>query len=212
MHGIYERLFKHFGPQGWWPAESPFEICIGAILTQNTNWQNVEKAIQNLKREGLLSPLALYHCPLEDLARLIRPCGYYNIKAKRVKNFVSFIVEGYQGALENLKKEEPSRLRERLLSIKGLGPETVDSILLYALEIPVFVVDAYTHRIMYRHGLVPEIISYQELQEFFHSNLERDLNLFQEYHALLVACGKTYCKKQNPQCPLCPLNNFDQEF
>lgn len=209
---IYKRLFDHFGPQGWWPAEDPFEVCLGAILTQNTNWENVKRAIENLKRENLLSPRALREISVEDLASLIRPCGYYNVKARRVKNFVSYLTDGYGGDIDNLRKEDPSELRRQLLSIKGLGPETTDSILLYALDLPFFVVDAYTHRILSRHGLIPEVISYDELQEIFHQNLERDVSLYKEFHALFVACGKIYCKKQSPRCDGCPLSTLDQKF
>ncbi len=205
---IFDRLFQHFGPQGWWPAESAFEVCVGAILTQNTNWNNVERAIQNLKAKGLMTPEALYQCPDADLAELIKPSGYYNIKAKRLKNFLSFLLENYQGDLEKMQKEDPEVLRRKLLEIKGLGPETVDSILLYALERPFFVVDAYTYRILSRHGLCPEETDYHELQELFHANLERDVELFKEYHALLVACGKLFCKKKEPLCKTCPLSDL----
>ncbi|MCS7149756.1 MAG: endonuclease III domain-containing protein [Caldimicrobium sp.] len=209
---IYRWLFDHFGPQGWWPAEDPFEVCLGAILTQNTNWGNVKRAIENLKRENLLSPRALREISVESLASLIRPSGYYNVKARRVKNFVSFLTDRYEGDINNLRKEDPLELRRKLLSIKGLGPETTDSILLYALDLPFFVVDAYTHRILCRHGLIPEVISYDELQEIFHQNLVRDVPLYKEFHALFVACGKTYCKKQSPRCDDCPLSTLDQKF
>uniref|UniRef100_A0A832LUJ3 Endonuclease III domain-containing protein n=1 Tax=Caldimicrobium thiodismutans TaxID=1653476 RepID=A0A832LUJ3_9BACT len=205
LREIYHRLYTHFGPQGWWPAETPFEVCIGAILTQNTNWQNVERAISKLKERDLLNPQKLYEISERELAELIRPSGYYNVKAKRLKNFISFLVEKYGGDLEVMKRTDLHTLREKLLKIKGLGPETVDSILLYALEKPVFVIDAYTYRILFRHSLIPEEVTYEELQELFHSALEEDVELFKEYHALLVACGKTYCKKSNPLCEPCPL-------
>ncbi|MGB9761278.1 MAG: endonuclease III domain-containing protein [Caldimicrobium thiodismutans] len=205
---IFERLFQHFGPQKWWPAETPFEVCVGAILTQNASWKNVEKAIANLKERGLLHPLKLYHLSLEELANLIKPSGYYNIKAKRLKNFVKFLVENYEGDLEKMKEERLETLREKLLQIRGLGPETVDSILLYALEKPVFVVDAYTYRILSRHNLCPEETTYEELQSFFYAHLEKDIELFKEYHALLVACGKTFCKKKEPLCEGCPLSDL----
>lgn len=207
---IYEKLFKAFGPQGWWPAETPFEVCIGAILTQNTNWQNVEKAIRNLKQMNLLEPVKLYQLPLDELAQIIRPCGYYNIKAKRLKNFLTFLFKEYKGELFKMAEEETQVLREKLLSVKGLGPETVDSILLYALERPVFVVDAYTYRIFFRHHFIPEEISYEELRSFFETNLPSDVALFKEYHALIVACGKTYCKKTKPLCSTCPLQGISR--
>jgi endonuclease-3 related protein len=202
---MYERLFEHFGPQGWWPAETPFEVCVGAILTQGTTWKNVEKAIQNLKAKGLLSPRALYQLDQKTLAELIRPCGYYNVKAKRLKNFISFLVEKYEGEIERLRGKDLKKVRDELLGVSGLGKETVDSILLYALDYPIFVVDAYTYRILHRHSLAPEEITYDELQEFFMNNLPSDLNLFKEFHALLVACGKTYCKAKSPSCNGCPL-------
>lgn len=205
---IFERLYQYFGPQGWWPAETPFEVCVGAILTQNASWKNVEKAINILKEKNLLTPKALYRLSEKELSELIKPSGFYNLKAKRLKNFVNFLIENYQGDLNRMKEEDPERLRERLLQVKGLGPETVDSILLYALDKPFFVVDAYTYRILSRHGLCPEEISYEELQKLFHENLERDLELFKEYHALLVACGKNFCKKREPLCKSCPLSEI----
>ncbi len=205
---IFEKLLTHFGPQGWWPGETPFEVCVGAILTQNTNWKNVERAIQNLKEKGLLSPWELSQIPLRALAELIKPCGFYNLKAKRLKNFLEVLIEHYQGDLQKMEAEEREILREKLLQIKGLGKETVDSILLYALNKPIFVVDAYTHRIFSRHKIIPEIATYDEIQELFHQNLKEDVALFKEYHALIVACGKNYCKKNTPQCSACPLNVF----
>ena len=197
---IYRRLYAHFGPQHWWPAESPFEVCVGAILTQNTNWRNVERAINNLKARGILSPEALHRLSLEELALLIRPAGYFRIKARRLKNFVDFLVLRYGGELSALAEKETEEIRKELLSIKGLGPETADSILLYALERPVFVVDAYTKRILLRHGLTTEESGYDELQELFMKNLPQDPELYNEYHALLVACGKHYCLSRKPRC------------
>ena len=197
---IYRRLYAHFGPQHWWPAESPFEVCVGAILTQNTNWRNVERAINNLKARGILSPEALHRLSLEELALLIRPAGYFRIKARRLKNFVDFLVLRYGGELSALAEKETEEIRKELLSIKGLGPETADNILLYALERPVFVVDAYTKRILLRHGLATEESGYDELQELFMKNLPQDPELYNEYHALLVACGKHYCLSRKPRC------------
>ncbi|MFN3406526.1 MAG: endonuclease III domain-containing protein [Caldimicrobium sp.] len=208
LEDVFKTLFGHFGAQNWWPAETPFEVCVGAILTQNTNWKNVEKAIDNLKKNNLLTPEALYSISQEYLAELIRPCGFYQLKAKRLKNFVEFLIKEYNGDIKKLKTEDLESLREKLLQIKGLGKETVDSILLYALDKPIFVVDAYTHRILNRHSLISEEISYDELQEFFLSNLPRDVNLYKEYHALFVVCGKNYCKKSQPLCELCPLKIY----
>jgi endonuclease-3 related protein len=205
---IYERLFKHFGPQHWWPADTPFEVCVGAILTQNTSWQNVERAIKNLKEKNLLDPFKIYEISQQELAEIIRPCGFFNIKAKRLKNFIAFLVEKFEGKLENLFSLGLEKAREELLSVKGLGKETVDSMLLYAGEFPIFVVDAYTHRILNRHSLVEEEIGYDELQELFMASLPRDVQLFNEYHALFVACGKTYCRKKNPRCEDCPLKDL----
>lgn len=205
---IYEKLWSYFGPQGWWPAETPFEVCVGAILTQNTNWKNVEKAIKNLKEKGLLTPKALYNLSLEELAQLIKPCGFYNLKAKRLRNFLAFLINNYQGDLKKMQEEPLEELRVKMLSIKGLGKETVDSILLYALEKPIFVVDTYTYRILNRHGIVAEESTYDELQEIFHNSLPKDIKLFKEYHALLVECGKNFCKTNKPYCENCPLNSL----
>jgi endonuclease-3 related protein len=205
---IYDKLFATFGPQGWWPASSPFEVAIGAILTQNTNWKNVEKAINNLKKHNLLSPKKLKEIDEKKLSILIKSAGYYNQKAKKIKEFVKFLVENYNGKMEEMKKENPEDLREKLLSIKGIGRESADSILLYALDMPVFVVDAYTYRIMLRHGLIYEDITYDELKELFEKNLPHDVKIFNEYHALLVKLGKEFCKKSVPKCNGCPLEEF----
>jgi endonuclease-3 related protein len=201
---IYRRLYDTFGPQHWWPGETPFEIAIGAILTQNTNWGNVEKAIMNLKKEKALSPESIYKIKISRLASLIRPAGYFNIKAKRLKAFISFLMNEYGGSLKRMKEEDIQFLRLRLLRVHGIGPETADSILLYALEKPVFVVDAYTKRVLSRHELIEFDRPYEYFQEFFHSSLKRDLKLFNEYHALFVKLGKTYCRKK-PLCKGCPL-------
>ena len=193
------------GPQHWWPADSPFEVIIGAILTQNTSWNNVERAIQNLKGKKLLDPLKLYDVREGRLARIIKPSGFFNIKAKRVKHFMQFFFEHFQGSVEKMFAEDMLSLRESLLTVNGLGPETVDSILLYAGEKPVFVVDAYTKRIFSRHKLIPEEAVYHEIQELFMNNLDHDVKLFNEYHALLVYVGKHFCKSK-PRCDQCPMN------
>lgn len=205
----YDLLLERFGPQHWWPGESPFEVMVGAILTQNTNWGNVEKAIRNLKQQSLLDPHKINNLRQNRLATLIRPAGYYNIKARRLKNFISGFVKDFNGKPAALKKLSLDEAREWLLSIKGVGPETADSILLYALDKPAFVVDAYTKRIMERHGFVAEEVSYQELQELFMDNLEPDVPLFNEYHALLVRAGKECCKKA-PRCNECPLEGWSK--
>jgi endonuclease-3 related protein len=201
---IYRILLKAFGPQHWWPGETPLEIIVGAILTQNTNWTNVEKAIANLKSSGLLDARALKRVPVEKLAPLIRPAGYFNIKARRLKNFFDWLAANYEGDLERMFKRATSALREELLEVRGIGPETADSILLYAGQKVSFVVDAYTYRIFFRHQLVPTETTYDEVKEFFESNLPREVALYNEYHALLVALGKNYCKPR-PLCAECPL-------
>jgi len=207
---IYNLLFDHFGPQNWWPGDSPFEVCIGAILTQNTNWQNVEKAIENLKKNKLLDPFSLYQLSTQELANIIKPCGFFNIKAKRIKNFIKFLVEKYEGDLNKLFATGLENARKELLSINGLGKETVDSILLYAGNFPIFVVDAYTYRILFRHLLIEEDATYDTIQDLFMTHLPHDPKLFNEYHALLVACGKNYCKKKSPICEKCPLKELLQ--
>ena len=209
LYEIYERLFAHFEPQNWWPADTPFEICVGAILTQNASWKNVKIAINNLKKKNLLDPFKLYEIPLETLSQIIKPSGFYNIKAKRLKNFVKFLIENYQGDLNILFSKGLEKAREELFSIKGLGKETVDSILLYAGNFPIFVVDAYTYRILHRHSLVPEEATYEEIQALFMENLPQDHQLFNEFHALLVACGKNLCKKKEPLCETCPLKTIN---
>jgi len=204
---IYQLLFDRFGPQHWWPGETQFEIITGAVLTQNTSWANVEKALTNLKSADLLSPEKLYHLDLPRLAELIRPAGYFNIKAKRLKNFVQWLFDNYDGKLSNLEGLETNRLRAELLVIKGIGRETADSILLYALDRPIFVVDAYTARVVVRHGLIEPGADYEQLRELFQSNLLEDVQLFNEYHALLVKVGKEFCKPK-AQCPGCPLEKL----
>lgn len=204
---IYQLLYDAFGSQHWWPGETPFEIMIGAILTQNTSWANVEKAITNLKCTERLGPRELEHIGFSELASLIRPAGYFNIKAARVKNFVNWLFEEYDGELENLKGVDTDRLRQELLAVKGVGRETADSILLYALDRTIFVVDAYTARIAVRHGLIESGADYEQLRELFQSNLPQDTQLFNEYHALLVRAGKEFCKPK-ARCPGCPLEKL----
>jgi endonuclease-3 related protein len=204
---IYQLLYDAFGPQHWWPGETPFEIVTGAILTQNTNWANVEKAIANLKSAGCLTPEALYNLEISRLAELICPAGYYNIKAQRLKSFINWLYDNYDGEMKNLELVDTDQLRAELLNIKGIGRETADSILLYALGRPVSVVDAYTARIALRHGLVEPGADYEQLRELFESNLPQDVRLFNEYHALLVKAGKEFCKPK-AKCQGCPLKGL----
>jgi endonuclease-3 related protein len=204
---IYQLLFEHFGPQHWWPGQTQFEIIVGAILTQNTNWGNVEKAIGNLKAAGLLIPEKLHDIEVSELAELIRPAGYFNIKAKRLKNFVDWFFEDYDGELARLESLDTGRLRAELLAIKGIGRETADSILLYALDREIFVVDAYTARVAFRHGLIEPDADYEQLRELFQSNMPPDTKMFNEYHALLVRVGKEFCRPKT-RCAGCPLEKL----
>jgi endonuclease-3 related protein len=192
-----------FGPQGWWPADSPFEVIVGAILTQNTAWTNVEKAIANLKKENLLCPEALYKVRMRKLARLIRPCGYYNIKAARLKNFIDFLFSRFGGSLSRMFRLGTDELRSQLLSIKGIGWETADSILLYADNRPIFVVDAYTRRIFACRGLLNGRPSYEDIQTYVMKDLPRLSQLYNEFHALIVRLGKDFCRKSS--CQDCPV-------
>ena len=207
MEGMFTELLNHFGPQHWWPGETELEVIVGAVLTQNTNWKNVEKAILNLKEKGLLSLHRLNVLSVLELAQLIRPAGYFNIKAKRLKNLIDLLRERYHLDLSRLLDEETDTLRQKLLSVNGIGPETADSILLYAAHRPVFVVDAYTHRILRRHGMTDEQTDYHELQSLFMDHLPDDPALFNEFHALIVKTGKEYCRRK-PLCHLCPLQEW----
>jgi endonuclease-3 related protein len=208
LNGFYAALFNHFGKQKWWPARTRFEVIVGAFLTQNTNWGNVERAIKNLKKASLLTPGAMYGISKDTLAQAIVPAGYFNVKAGRLKNFLEVLYGSYSGSLTKLFKIEHPELRERLLSINGIGPETADSILLYAAKKPAFVVDAYTKRIMERHGVVDKDVGYHDLQKLFTDNLESSATLFNEYHALIVMTGKEFCRTKEPLCETCPLGGF----
>ncbi|MFW5981510.1 MAG: endonuclease III domain-containing protein [bacterium] len=207
LENIYDILFAHFGPQDWWPAESKLETIIGAILTQSVNWTNVEKAIANLKENNLLSIEALKEIDEDRLAELIRPSGYYNMKAKKLKAFIEFLLEEYQGSMKYLFQEELDTLRDKLLNVYGIGPETADSILLYAGEYPTFVIDAYTKRILSRVGLSKVDIKYQQLKTLIMNNFSPDLKNYNEFHALLVKLAKENCKKSNPVCDNCILSD-----
>jgi len=207
MH-FYDALRAFLGPSNWWPGDTPFEICVGAVLTQNTNWSNVQKAIGNLKTRDLLYPEKMASLDDELLAELIRPSGYFRIKARRLKNLLDFLRLECAYDLSALCYMDLHHLRDKLLQVKGIGPETADSILLYALEKPSFVVDAYTRRILNRHFLVHEDIDYHELRDFFMDRLPEDVAMYNEYHALLVRTGKEWCRKHNPRCDECPLGKY----
>ena len=204
LMNIYRILYQAYGPRNWWPGETPFEVMVGAILTQNTSWRNVEKAIQKLKGKGVLNPEGIHRLKKSQLAPLIKSSGYFRIKADRLKSFVNFLFEEYDGDLKKMGRERLIELREKLLGVKGIGPETADSILLYGLKKPIFVIDAYTRRILSRHGMITEKASYKEVQRLFMDHLPLDEKLFNEYHALLVHLGKAVCKKI-PECETCPL-------
>ena len=201
---VYERLFEARGHQHWWPGETPFEVAVGAVLTQNTAWKNVEKAISNLKKASCLSPDALSAMPIEQLAMLIKPAGYYNIKAKRLKALLDFLFLKAGGDVSSLSSMPLAELRQSLLSVSGIGRETADSIILYAVGKPIFVVDAYTRRIFSRLGLLNESMDYDEIRALFESNLKPDVELFKDYHAQIVIHGKEQCRKK-PACEGCPL-------
>jgi endonuclease-3 related protein len=210
LNELYQRLWRFHGPQGWWPGDTPFEVAVGAILTQNTNWQNVTLAISALKEHEVLEPEALHELPEAELARLIRPAGYYNIKAKRLKNFLDFLANHYRNSMDLMAGDSLENLRPALMAVKGIGPETADSILLYALSKPTFVVDAYTFRILSRHNFIPEAYAYEELRQLFMEHLPSQIPLYQEYHALLVRLGKAWCRPK-PQCDTCPLQGWPAE-
>jgi endonuclease III related protein len=206
LMNIYRTLYRVYGPRHWWPGETSFEVMVGAVLTQNTSWRNVEKAIQKLKGKGVLNPEGIRRLKKSQLASLIKSSGYYRIKADRLKAFVNFLYEEFDGELRKMRKGKLGRLREKLLWVRGIGPETADSILLYGLKKPIFVVDAYTKRILCRHGMISEKASYEEVQKLFMDYLPLDEKLFNEYHALFVHLGKTVCKKI-PRCDICPLRD-----
>jgi endonuclease III related protein len=204
----YDALFAAQGPQHWWPGRTAFEIIVGAILTQNTSWSNVEIAIRNLRREKLLTPRAIEDVSLARLARLVRSSGYFRQKAKKLKCFVGFLRSEYGGSIARMFRTPTAVLRERLLSVHGIGPETADSILLYAGKHPVFVVDAYTRRLLERHQLAMPTQGYEEIRQLFERSLPGDAALYNEFHALIVRTGKEYCRTRNPRCSECPLHSF----
>ena len=200
---IYERLLKHFGRQHWWPADTPFEVIVGAVLTQQTSWKNVEKAINNLKENGLLNISSLTRVNLRRLEMVIRSAGYFHQKAERLRGICRYIYKNYGEDLNKLFSKPIPNLREELLSLKGLGPETADSIILYAANKPIFVIDAYTKRMAHRLGMT-DLDKYEDLRRYFEKHLPNDLELYQEFHALIVELGKNYCKTK-PDCSPCPL-------
>jgi endonuclease-3 related protein len=208
LHDYYEALLRAHGSQNWWPARSRFEVIVGAILTQNTSWTNVERAIVALRQESLLSVRGLEEVPEGALAELIRSSGYFRQKARKLKAFVYFLRANYQGSLDKMFRVPTAVLREELLSVHGIGPETADSILLYAGNHPVFVVDAYTRRLLQRHGQAHERDTYEEIRSLFQRTLPADAALFNEYHALIVHTGKHFCRTKNPRCSECPLQPF----
>jgi len=208
---LYGLLKSRFGFQNWWPGETPFEIMVGAILTQNTSWQNVEKAIGNLKSENLLSPERIYNVSSERLAELIKSSGYYNQKAKKLKNFVEFLKENFSFKIENMKKLNLYKLREMLLNVNGIGKETADSILLYALSKKIFVVDAYTKRILKRLlFLNDENCEYDDVRFLIEKEIPKKLSLYKDFHAQFVMLGKNHCKKTKPLCDVCPVAKYCQ--
>ena len=207
LRKYFDALLAHYGPQKWWPAESPFEVMVGAILTQNTAWKNVEKAIRNLKTYGLLDARKIHELDQDTLALAIKPAGYYNVKAARLKNFIAWFLSRFDGDLEMMKRVPPARLREELLTVKGIGPETADAILLYALETPSFVVDTYAHRVLTRHELAMDEATYEDLKEYFEKNLPRDAKLYNDFHALIVSVGKEFCRPK-ARCEECPLRRY----
>jgi endonuclease-3 related protein len=204
LQRVFRELLSHFGPQHWWPGESAFEVMVGAVLTQSTNWKNVERALQSLRDHRALQPAALERMSVAELAELIRPAGYYRLKARRLKNLVHYLMRQHGGSIESMFKMDLAALRADLLKINGIGPETADSILLYAGKQPTFVVDAYTARLAVRHGWLDQPIRYEGLRAYFTERLPADASLFNEFHALIVRLGKEYCRKQ-PRCDGCPL-------
>jgi endonuclease III related protein len=209
IYQIYQKLYNHYGPQFWWPGESPLEVVVGAVLTQNTAWHNVEKAISNIKAKKNLSIKQLTCLPVAELAQLIKPSGFYHIKAQRLHNLLSFLTKNYPSSLAKMNNIPTERLRTDLLSVKGVGEETADSILLYAFAKPVFVVDAYTKRIFSRHKFFPYDTDYSAIQKLFTDNLPKRIKIYNEYHALIVRLAKEYCKKI-PNCSNCPLSDWSK--
>jgi len=205
---VYQRLYDHFGPRGWWPGETPLEVAVGAILTQNVAWRNVEKAIANLKERDLLSVEALAMVDQEELEQLIIPTRYYKTKARKVRTFINHLVTRHKGSLERLFEGKMEQVRQEVLGLWGIGPETADSILLYAGNLSTFVVDAYTRRIFNRLGIFPEDISYDGMRDYFMHHLPEDTYLYNEYHALIDGLGNRVCFANKPDCQACPVEDL----
>ena len=201
----YEAMAAALGPMRWWPAQTPFEVIVGAILTQSTAWGNVERAIANLRAARLLTPSAMLRVRTQRLAELVRPSGYFRQKAIKLKAFVRFLQTGYGGSLKRMFRTPTSELRKKLLAVHGIGPETADSIMLYAGNHPVFVVDAYTHRIFGRHGITDGKPDYEKVRALIETSIPPRPELFNEFHALIVNTGKNWCRKKTPRCEECPL-------
>ncbi|MDD4203104.1 MAG: endonuclease III domain-containing protein [Candidatus Omnitrophica bacterium] len=205
LNDIYSSLYRHFGPQNWWPGDSPFEVIVGAILTQNTAWTNVEKAVTNLKKAGVLSPAKMLALSNSKLSSLIKPSGFYNVKTSRLKTFLKIFKKKYNFSIKIMERHNLSELRKELLDIKGIGRETADSIILYAVKKPIFVIDAYTKRMLTRFSLIEDDQNYANVQKLFMDNLESNTALFNEYHALIIKLAKDFCKARRPFCEKCPL-------
>lgn len=206
---LYRTLLEALGPSGWWPAKTPMGVLAGAVLCQNTAWPGAARAVDNLAAQGLLDdPAGLLRLPGESLESLIRPAGHFRVKARRLLNLMTYLETACGFDLAVLAERDTAAVREDLLGVSGIGPETADSILLYALEMPSFVVDAYTRRILSRHGLAPEDAHYDELRDLFMDALDPDPALFNEFHALLVRTGKLFCKPGKPLCGDCPLRSW----
>jgi len=208
IRGLYQAFAQALGPSRWWPGETPFEVAVGAILTQNTNWKNVERAIANLKGAGAMTEKGLRALPPATLEELIRPAGYFRIKTQRLSQFLDFLDQESGLDIMALASQSLEELRPKLLSVRGIGPETADSILLYALGKPVFVVDAYTVRMFGRHGLIPELTDYHEVQDIAQTALPAEVRDYNEFHALIVRASKQWCSKSKPKCTLCPARNL----
>ncbi|GAB4269624.1 endonuclease III domain-containing protein [Thermincola potens] len=200
-------MFAYFGPRNWWPGETRFEIIVGAILTQSVAWRNVSKAIENLRAAGILTLEAMYKAPIEEIEKHIVPTLYWRMKAKKLRAFVNHIMDNYHGDLDKFLQKDKEELRRELLSLYGIGPETADSIILYAAEQPVFVVDAYTRRIFHRLGFFEESVSYDEMQQFFMKHIPPDVRYYNEYHALIVGIGNRFCSNKKPDCGNCPIQS-----
>ena len=204
---IYKILKNHFGNVGsWWPKDSPFEVIVGAILTQQSTWTNVEKALKNLKDKNILNPSSIANLPMDELKILVKPSGFFNQKAERLKYMSQYIMDKYQGNIELFFNKNNKELRQELLGLKGVGLETADSIILYSAEKNEFVIDAYTKRIYSRLGLVKDTIDYESLKDYIIKDIPEELMIYQEFHGLLVLTGKNLCKKKDPKCMECPLN------